>query len=375
MSVALDENMSGLADADARLAALESAELTAQKASGAGAVPTDQAKPDAGKPAAADPAAAPGKQEAQTPAKSSTDTPAAADGKSAPNSDTKDNTPAAKPEAGKTDAKSNYTKSQERLERTWDNVNKRKGDLDTREQQLTQREQQLQQREAQFKDQAERAQQPQHKPEDFERAAQLKLQRAQSLHQQADGIEARAKKLEDDGKYTEAAKAQEEAKGIRKKAYQEEGNAEDLKAHAGELRKNPPPTQAQRDQQLETQRKEWTTKAAAEFPDLAKKGSELQTRVAKSLNELWNTDRVLASHPQIIYYVTKLEAAQTAAARVPAMEKELGELKAKVKEYEALTAPGGEGAAQRPAAGDQARTDAEERAELGQMAEQVGTIR
>lgn len=370
MSVLLANDMPGLEDASARLMTLESAEQTAQSSKSAATSTTAEAKPEI----AADLAAAGGKQETQPPVSKSNDTPAAADPNAGkPAADTKtDNQPK---DGAKPDAKSNYAKSQERLERTWDNVNKRKTELETREQQLTQREQQLQQREASLKQQAEQAQQPQHKPEDFERAAQLKLSKAQALHQQADGIEARAKKLQDDGKYTDAARAEDEAKAIRKKAYQEEGNAEDLKAHAGELRKNPPATMAQRDAQVETQRKEWTLKAAKDFPDLAKADSSLQKNVAQSLNNLWNTDRALASHPQIIYYVTQLESAKAAAARVPGMEKELGELRAKVKDYEALTAPGGEGAAQRQAAGDQPKTEAEERAELGQMAEQVGTFR
>lgn len=376
MSVLLADNMPGLEDASARLAELEASNPVETPAPS-----KDQAQRDE----AADLAAAAAKGTTQNPTDKTTDTPAAPEAPA--NADTnKNNLEAGKPgdkaaadkaasEAAKAEAaKSNYAKSQERLEKTWDNVNKRKTELETRDQQLTQREQQLKQREEQIRQQAEQSQ-AQYKPEDYERSAGTKLDRAKGLHQQADGLEAKVKQLEDDGKYTEAAKLTAEAKDLRKRAYKEEGNAEDLKSHAEQLRRNPPPSMAQRDAEAVRQRKEWTLKAAQEFPEMAKENSDLQKRVAQTLNALWNEDRNLGSNPRIIYYVTKLEAAQTAAARVPALEKQLGELKAKVQEYEKLTAPGGESAVQKLAAADTAKTDEEEHRDLRETAAAMGNIR
>lgn len=271
-------------------------------------------------------------------------------------------------------AKSRYAKSQERLAKTWDEVNKRKDQLSAQQQQLQQREQEIARREQDFETRRKQASQPQYKPEDYERASQARADRARALHQQADGIEAAAQKAEDAGDYTKAAGLREQAKHVRRGAYKEEGNAEDLKAHADNLRRNPPPTPEAEDQKLEAARKEWTQKAAVDFPDLVKKDSELQKAVAQHLNHLWNTDRALASHPQIIYHATRLAAAETAAARVPALQKELGELKAKLKDLEETTAPASTASAQRVATGGP-KGDDEERAELQQLAQEMGSLR
>lgn len=372
MSVLLDVNTPGLEDASARLAELEASDSAA-----AAAAPEQEQREPAAPPAAAAP-----KDETQNPASKQTDTPAATD--KAPG-----DKPAAETEAGKKsdeppkpgeakpgegDTKSKFAKSQERLEKTWENVKKRKGEIEAKEQQLTQREQQLREREESFKRQAEESQ-AQHKPEEVENAAKAKYDRAKALNERAEGLEAKAKKLEDDGKYTEAADAMRDAKALRKQANKEEGNADDLKAYAEQLRKNPPPSMVEREAKTEAQRKEWTMKAAQDFPELGKKDSELQKSVAAHLNALWQQDRALASHPQIIYHVTRLAAAETAAARVPGLEKQLGEYKAKVQELEKLTAPAAPGSAQRPGEVKTTKTDEEERAELGELAAAVGDIR
>jgi chromosome segregation ATPase len=381
MSVLLAPNTPGLEEASARLAELERADTAEATAP----VQQEQREPaaDAG---GSGPAAAGATQDNQDPNAQKTDTPADADtaaGKK-PEADKaaedKDNNLEAgkggdKKPADQTDkGKSAYAKSQERLEKTWDNVNKRKTELDTREQQVAEKQRQLEQREEQFRRQTEESQ-TQYKPEDVEKAAGQKLERAKALNERADGLEAKAKKLDDDGKYQDAARLNDEAKKLRKQANKEEGNAEDLKAHAEDLRKNPPASFAEREKKTEVQRKEWTLKAAQDFPELGKQGSELQKAVGAALNQLWQTDRVLASHPQIIYHVTRLTAAETAAARVPALEKQLGELTAKVQDYEKLTSPGGPGAAQRVDTSAQPKTDADERAELGDMAASMGAFR
>lgn len=324
---------------------------------------------------------------AQTPAETKTDTPAApetpakadksAEAKSqdeANKGKTPEQLDAEKKAAEAQDKRTRYAKNQERLERTWDNVNKRKTELDTREQQLTQREQQLTQRQTDLDRKAQQSQ-AQYKPEDYEQAARGKMERAKGLHLQADGLDAKAKKAEDDGDYKEAARLSDQAKGIRKAANKEEGNAEDLQAHAEQLRKNPPPSAQQLEAKTAEMQKAWMMKAAQEHPELAVKDSALQKDVAARLSHLHQTDRELASHPSIVYYVTKMSAAETAAARVPVMEKELGELRTKVKELEGLTAPGGEGSVQRPSTDDKPKSDEEERAELGQLAAEVGGFR
>jgi hypothetical protein len=373
MSVLLDPNMP-LEGAEERLA-----ELEASDTAGAAEAVSTQGQRESG----ADRAGAETEGEAQNPISEQTDTPAAAEpGKTAdPAAKTKspeEKADAAKPEekpADQTrDPKGRYAASRERLEKTWDSVNKRKGELDTREQQLAERENTLKQQQTDWESQRQQSQ-AQHKPEDYDRAAASKAERAKGLHLQADGLEAKAQKMEDDGKYADAADLRNQAKAARKAANKEEGNAEDLRAHAESLRKNPPPSAKQLEEKLEAQRKEWMGKAAAAFPDLAKKDSPLQKAVVQHLNALWQQDRQLAANPAMIYHVTRYAAAEAAAARVPDLEKKLGQLEAKVKEYEQLTSPGGPGAAQRPPSGKVPATDDEERAELREMASGLNGIR
>jgi hypothetical protein len=65
--------------------------------------------------------------------------------------------------------------------------------------------------------------------------------------------------------------------------------------------------------------------------------------VAENLMNLQRQAPGILRHPQSIYLVTQLTAAESSAARVPAMEKELSQMKARVKELETLTAPGAPG--------------------------------
>ena len=66
---------------------------------------------------------------------------------------------------------------------------------------------------------------------------------------------------------------------------------------------------------------------------------------------------ITAKHPEtaklpgLVYYCARIAQAETAAARVPVLEKELGETKTKLTELEALTNPTPSGGVQRqPAA-------------------------
>lgn len=88
-------------------------------------------------------------------------------------------------------------------------------------------------------------------------------------------------------------------------------------------------------------------------------------------------DPKMLAQPSAIYHASKLAAAelkaqqyQTESARVPGLVKELGELKAKVKELEAMTTPGSSTTAQRLGS---SQTD--EEAELEAMARDMVTLR
>lgn len=111
------------------------------------------------------------------------------------------------------------------------------------------------------------------------------------------------------------------------------------KAKADDLRKNPPPSVKQQQEQFTANQREWILKAATDFPEYGKKGSELQSATAEVFKSLTTQEPEASRLPGLVYYCVRMAAAETAAARVPVMEKELGELRAKVKELDAATNP------------------------------------
>lgn len=155
---------------------------------------------------------------------------------------------------------------------------------------------------------------------------------AGQMRQRADHLRAEADRLEAAGKFDEAEAKREDARDA-------EADIRKAKRAAEELRKNPPATVQQRTQQIETEKREWTIRAARENPELAKDGSEFQRAVAGKLQELQGQAPQMLRDPRSIYFVTKLVAAETAAAGVPGMREKLGQMEARVKELEALTGP------------------------------------
>lgn len=247
---------------------------------------------------------------------------------------------AAKPDASADANKSRYAKSQERLTRTWEQVNADRAAVTAEKTRLETERTDFARKQAEFQAIQRAAEQPQFKVEDYTNAAQQN-------RQLADHRRAEAKRLEDGGKYAEAEK-------LNKLAAKNDAIAEELIEHAEKLAKNPPAGFAQRAQQFETARKAWTVHAAKEHPDLAKDGSEFQQGVAAHLNALTKQDPQLAVHPSMIYHVSRMvavqlaaKAAQADAARVPGLVKEAESLRAKVKELEALTAPASAGGVSR----------------------------
>lgn len=155
---------------------------------------------------------------------------------------------------------------------------------------------------------------------------------AGQMRQRADHLNAEADRLEAAGKFDEAEAKREDARDA-------EADIRKATRAAEELRKNPPASVQQRNQKIEAEKREWTIKAAQENPELAKDGSEFQTAVARKLQELQTQTPTLLRDPRSIYFVTKLVAAETAAAGVPGLRERLSQTEARVKELEALTGP------------------------------------
>jgi hypothetical protein len=264
------------------------------------------------------------------------------------------------PEGVRGGDKSRYAKAQERLEKTWESVNKRKTELDSQAQALEQQRLTLERDKAQFEAVRRQAEQPQATPEQA-------LQAAQMRRRDADALRMQARRAAEGGRT-------EEAQRLNKQADKADGLADDLAEYAEQLRRNPPVSMQQRQQQFEQARKQWTVEACNAFPELEKNGSRLQQVVAQHLNALAKQDPQLLVHPSLIYHVARLADAQikvsdlqAAAARVPVLEEEAERLRARIKELEAETTPAGNGGVNK--LGESAQDDY---ASLRQSAAEIG---
>jgi hypothetical protein len=151
-------------------------------------------------------------------------------------------------------------------------------------------------------------------------------------------LETKAKEAGKAGNFDEQERLQAEAAEAR-------AMAKVAKARAEELRKNPPPTVQQEQAKFVADQKQWVSKAAIDFPEFAKKDSPVMKGAAEYYKQMTAQMPFLSKLPGFIYFCAERAQLKTAADRVPALEKELGELKPKLAELEALTnpAPGGGG--------------------------------
>ena len=145
--------------------------------------------------------------------------------------------PPSSPQEPSSPEKTRYAKAQERLEKTWESVNKRKGELDAQAQQLEHQRLALERDQAQFEAVRRQADQPSATPEQALQAAQLR-------RRDADALSMQAKRAEDAGRFDESQR-------LNKQAEKAESLAEEMADYAEQLRKNPPASMQQRQQQFE----------------------------------------------------------------------------------------------------------------------------
>lgn len=333
MSVEISQEMIGLEQASAALDTLMAADAAGAKAAQEppkGGTPNDQSASDGQR------AAQPGSETTQSSDSiSKTDTPAVTD-------QSKDQSKAGEPSKGGTPNKdqqqqttkepSKFTREQGRQKSAWEQINATKEELKAERARLEEERKAI-------VAQREEASREKFKPEDYEQAAA---------------------KFEEQGKFDLAEAARERAK---------------------KLRENPPkeppkggtPNEDQA-KQFEQQKKEWLSKASIDYPSVAKEG----TPENAALKEFIKAEPMVLQSPRALYYGARMVQAETAAARVPGMEKELGELRAKVKELEALTAPNPPAVPGRGGAGEQPfnqKSEKEQFADLERQAQEMGTLR
>lgn len=297
----------------------------------------------------------------ETPNSDSTGIPAAAEKQSSTKTEPKT------VETQKTGQGSQFSKDAVRRDTSWKALNAEKETL-AKEQEQFKSQRDLFQREQQQFQQTKAKSASKYTPEQYEQAADGKSALIESYNAQADGFEARAVKLEEAGQLLEAQKATAKAGELREAAMGEKASARKLKEYATHLRANPEPTLQQIAAKNAQALKDYTLKAAQKWPELVKDGSEFQKKVAEALNSLKSEGFDVNEYPQLMYTTARLVAAETTAASVPGMTKELGELRAKVKELEKLTSPGGGQGAVQAMDGQTVKTDEQEYAELRQMA-------
>lgn len=345
------DDMPDLTDAMARLDAAEQAEIQTPDS---GQAQTDGAIPQATPPepdttdVVANPDSLP------------SDTPAAAEPKPAE--------PASKKPVTTDPKASSFTKDKQRRDDSWKALNTEKTTFKTERDQFEALKLSHQREVERFKtDQAKASNK--FTPEQYEQAAQQRETAVGGLTEQAEAWDARAEKLEGNGDFKGAAMAKAKADEIREQALLNKAQIRQFKDMAAQMRANPDPTLEQIKQKREHEMREYTLAAVGKWPDFGVRDSEFQKKVTAELQEARKSGIEVNENPSLMYHAARLVAAETAAASVPAKDKELGELRAKVKKLEALTAPGGgAGSIQTQPSGNVPRTDAEEESDLRSIA-------
>lgn len=159
---------------------------------------------------------------------------------------------------------------------------------------------------------------------------------AQKCQSDATVKEAEAIKAENEGDNDKAAKLRAEAVVLRADA----GRATQAADFA---RKNPPLTVKQEQEKFQANQKQWIDKAAIDFPEFAKKDSNVQKEAAAYFRQMVAEHPQAAKLPGFIYFCAERAALKTVSDRVPTLEKELVELRAKVKEQDGLLSPSPKG--------------------------------
>ena len=131
----------------------------------------------------------------------------------------------------------------------------------------------------------------------------------------------------------------DKAEALKQEALLASADADRAVKAADHARKNPPLDAKKQAEQFQIHQKSWIDKAAIDFPEFAKKDSSVQKEAAQYFREMVAKEPAVAKLPGFIYYAAERAALKMAAEKVPALEKEVGELRTKVKDLDALTNP------------------------------------
>ena len=298
-------------------------------------VPRPETTP-AAKPESTERQAAPESEETSpTPNSLPSDTPATAANAqtAAPKQNTETQTPAEKGSA--------FAKDQARLQGGWKTLNEEKGKIAAERQTIQQERIRLQQEQTQWQARQQSANKNKLTPELYEQTAQARQESVEQGKLMLEGLKARRQQMEAAGQYVDAAKLDQQIEAKAEEIAVAKHEATQFKAIAADMRKNPQLDGEALTKQNQQHLQHYTVEAAKKWPELAVAKSEFQKATAQAISTLRGAGLDENHFPVLRYFAAEHVAAQSAAARVPAMDKELAQLRARVKELETNSTPGG----------------------------------
>ena len=233
-----------------------------------------------------------------------------------------------------------YAKDQQRLTGTWKQVNEEKARV-AAEKAAIQSERMKLQQEQQRVQQQQQSSRNKITAEQYDQLVSQRTESAGALNLQLKGLRAMQKQHEEAGEYKEAAKIDSQIEDMQRKAHVAEYEGDQFKQLAENARKNPDVTGKALEEQTKQHLAHYTVEACKKWPELGKSNSEFQKATAKAINVLRGSGLDENHYPVLRYFAAEHVAAQSAAARVPAMEKELAQANAELKELRAKMSPGG----------------------------------
>ena len=238
-------------------------------------------------------------------------------------------------------AQSAFAKDQQRLAGTWKQVNEEKARIAQERAAIQSERVRLQQEQAKLEQRRQGANKNKITPEVYDQSAAAARKFVSDAVLQLDGLRFRKSKFEEAGQYTEAAKLDGQIEALQKQAHVQEYQAGQFEEIAKNMRANPDLSGDALTKRNQEHLAHYTVEAAKKWPELAQNGSEFQKATAKAISILRQSGLDENDAPVLRYFAAEHVAAQSAAARVPAMERELAQLRARIKEFETNTTPGG----------------------------------
>ena len=198
--------------------------------------------------------------------------------------------------------------------------------------------------------------------------AEKYIEFSNNLQAQVASKEEEANRAEENGDFDRAEILKQEAIVLKADVKRANEAAEHLK-------KNPPLSLQKQQERFVEHQKSWIDKAAIDFPEFAKKDSAVQKEAAEYYRQITDSEPTAAKLPGFIYFCAERATMKAAADRVPAMDKELNQLRSKVKDLESLTNPTPSGGSSRALRGNKSTSEMSQEELYQSLREDASLIR